>query len=270
MAEVRRAVEERLKHLPAYKPARPGRRETAAEFWARIEDVGLLVDALAVYDRLAAEREAWAHTRMETKEKFAARIEHEGRTAEMERVRAGLLQAGFPGREVQKELVAQFQPLSGDKTRAWETPDPWQGGRLFRSKATQDRLLQVRSASGQPGPQNGIEEDRKRLVRAEKRRDERLALAAARRRAEALEASPPNAKAPPEAAPRTVATDRCDVCSGRGGAHARHCRRYVQSLPSIPCEDCSGVVTPASVTYNWPRRHLCDRCYEKGRRLGWV
>ena len=55
-------VEKRLK-LPAAKVE----DETATQFWERVECAGLLVEALALYDKLDAEYEAWKHTARDQK-----------------------------------------------------------------------------------------------------------------------------------------------------------------------------------------------------------
>src|SRR5262245_40143859 len=127
VAEIRSRVEEQLPKLPARKAD----DETPTEFWSRVERAGLLHKALALYDEIEAGRR---HTRRETKMEFEQRIEREGRRAKVERVRAELLLSGLTQRETQGELVKRFQAKDGAKTRAWETPDPWQQGRLFKKK----------------------------------------------------------------------------------------------------------------------------------------
>src|SRR5262249_52977415 len=129
-------VERRL-NLPPPK----GRRESAAEFWSRLDQAGRLVEALALYDRIAAEWAAGARIPRETNAQFVQRGEREGRRAEVERALAELLASGLTRREAQEELVGRFQPLDGTRVRAWPTPDPWEAGRLFHKKADQDELL---------------------------------------------------------------------------------------------------------------------------------
>ena len=84
---IRCAVGRRL-HLPAPK----GRRESATEFWSRAEQAGRLAEALALYDRIAAEWSGWAHVPRETQRAFGERVEREGRRAEAERLLAELLE----------------------------------------------------------------------------------------------------------------------------------------------------------------------------------
>jgi hypothetical protein len=159
-------------------------------FWADAEKVGRLVEALALYDQIAAGRAAWRHLRRETKADFERRIEREGRQAEAERVRAELLASGLSHREAQEELVSRLQPLDGRKTRAWPTPDPWEAGRLFLKKADQERLLADAGEEDEDESAEAYAEGaRWRLQCAERRRDERVTLAAARRRAQALKAA---------------------------------------------------------------------------------
>src|SRR5262245_61836488 len=131
---IRCRVEENLKGLPPSKD----KNETAAAFWARLEQAGLLVKALELYDELAEDRGEWVHRPRETKKAFAERIEREGRQADVERVRSKLLAEGRTLREIHTYLVNRFQPLDGSRTRPWETPDPWEAGRLFRKKEDQN------------------------------------------------------------------------------------------------------------------------------------
>jgi hypothetical protein len=179
VAEIRGCVEEQLPRLPAAK----GTDETPAEFWVRAERAGLLHEALALYDKIAAARR---HTRRETKKQFDQRIEREGRHAEVKRARAELLASGLTNRETQVELVNRFQPRDGTKTRAWETPDPWQQGRLFKKKKDQQNVLELIERDEDENEDDGMTEPENRLHWAERRRDERQALADARRRAWAL------------------------------------------------------------------------------------
>jgi hypothetical protein len=198
ITDIRRRVEQRLDGLPAYRPnpAYGCPAETAAQFWARVEKAGLLVPALALYDEIAAGDAAERRVRRETRPEFERRVEREGRSAEAARVREELLASGLSQREAQEELVRRLQPLDGGRTKAWETPDPWLAGRLFRSKADQRRLLNLAIGAEQylhVGEDLGDADDEgavaaDRLQRARQRREERRALAAARRRAQALAA----------------------------------------------------------------------------------
>jgi hypothetical protein len=196
--DIRCEVAQQLKLRAVVKE---GQHEYATPFWARVEKAGLLLKALALYDELAAERAAWAAARRETKRQFEERVEREGRTAEAERLRAELLASGLSQRETQEALVERLQPLDGGKARAWRTPDPWQAGRLFRKHGDQVALL-ARASSYEDDEDDGDDdeydkeqaEDYKawwRVECARRRRDERVALAAARRRAEKLKAATP-------------------------------------------------------------------------------
>ena len=60
------------------------KNESAAPFWARVEQAGLLVEALDLYDEFAEQDADWVHSPRETKKKFAERIEREGRQTEVE------------------------------------------------------------------------------------------------------------------------------------------------------------------------------------------
>ena len=184
VADIRGWMEERLQKLPASK----SEDETPAEFWSRVERAGLLVKALALYDEVAAEYAEWRHTRRETKKQFDQRMELEGRQAEAERVRAELLGAGMTKRKTQVELVKRLQPLDGTKTRAWETPDPWEEGRLFKNKAEQQKVLELarREEDEDEKEDKEVIEAENRLYWAERRRDEREALVEARQRARAM------------------------------------------------------------------------------------
>jgi hypothetical protein len=148
-----------------------------------VERAGLLQEALAVYEQIATARR---QTRRETKKQFDQRIEREGRHAEVERARAELLASGLTNRETQVELVSRFQPRDGTKTRAWETPDPWRQGRLFKKKKDQQEVLKQIECDEAEDEYDGLTEAENRLQWAERRRDERQALADARRRAWAL------------------------------------------------------------------------------------
>jgi hypothetical protein len=179
VAEIRGLVEAKLPKLPARKPT----DETPAEFWARAERAGLLREALALYDAIAAARR---QTRRETKKQFDQRIEREGRHAEGERARAELLASGLTNRETQAELVNRFQPRDGTMTRAWETPDLWRQGRLFKKKKDQQQVLEQIERDENEDEDDEVSEAENRLHWAERRRDERQALADARRRAWAM------------------------------------------------------------------------------------
>lgn len=158
--------------------------ETAAEFWVRVEKAERLREALLVYDETATAWKGWEHLPQETKEEFSRRIETEGRQEKIERERKKLLASGRSQREVQAKLVETFQPLDGTKTRAWETPDPWERGRLFQRKATEQELLAREDYTyHQKVSQQKL---RSQLQWARLRRDERRALAAARRRLQEL------------------------------------------------------------------------------------
>jgi hypothetical protein len=185
VATLRKCVENELKMPP--KIGSKDQTETPAEFWSRVEKAGLLAKALALYDELAAENEAWVHTRRETKKQFAERVEREGRGAEVERERAALLASGMSERDAQEELVDRFQPLDGSATRNWPTPDPWQEGRLFRKKAEQDELLAL--ANDDDEERAEARQAYWRVEYARRRRAERNALEAARRRARTLAAA---------------------------------------------------------------------------------
>src|SRR5262249_34537254 len=182
VAEIRGWVEERLQNLPANK----NKDETPAEFWSRVERAGLLIKALALYDEIAAEYAEWRHTRRETKKQFDQRIEREGRQAEAERVRAKLLASGLTRREAQAELVERLQPQDGTNTRAWETPDPWEEGRLFKEETDQQQVLELATREEGEDEDKEAAKAKNRLFWAELRRDERQALADARRRARAM------------------------------------------------------------------------------------
>jgi hypothetical protein len=195
VADIRARVAEQLPKLPACK----GTDETPAEFWARAERAGLLEEALAFYDEIAAGRR---QTRRETKKQFDQRMERERRHAEVERVRAELLASGLTNRETQAELVNRFQPGDGTKTRAWETPDPWRQGRLFKKKKDQQWVLKQIECDEDEEEDDGVTEAENRLHWAECRRDERQALADARRRAWALKMEAKRRSSPAKRAPR--------------------------------------------------------------------
>jgi hypothetical protein len=195
VADIRARVEEQLPKLPACK----GTDETPAEFWARAERAGLLHEALALYDKIAAARR---QTRRETKNQFDQRVEREGRHAEVEHARAELLASGLTNRETQVELANRFQPRDGTKTRAWETPDPWRQGRLFKKKKDQQAVLKQIDCDEYEDEDDGVTEAENRLHWAERRRDERQALADARRRARALKMEAKRRSSPAKRVPR--------------------------------------------------------------------
>ena len=206
-ADIRARMDAELKRLPPNS----NKKETASSFWSRVSQAGLLLEALARYDELAAELTAWKHTRRETKKAFDQRIEREGRQAEAERVRAELVASGLNGREAQAELVQRLQPLDGRKTRAWETPDPWLAGRLFRNKADQQNVL-TKAGSKEAEDDNEYVVARERFYWAKLRREERQALADARHRARALklEHKKPKSQAGQAPSPAPGATCRRD------------------------------------------------------------
>jgi hypothetical protein len=201
IADVRRWVEKRLGGLPRYKgrPSYGDAPETAEHFWARVERAGLLVKAPTLYDQRAAQCAARQAVPRETKEQFAQRVEREGRRDEAERLRAELLESGLSQRAAQEELIRRLQPLDGGQTRAWETPDPWLAGRLFRRKDDQRRFLNLAKEKDEYFRVQDDEDDRddegaaaiRRIKWARERREERQALAAARRRAHALKGAAP-------------------------------------------------------------------------------
>jgi hypothetical protein len=178
------SVEERLEEEGLLPPSKD-EDETAAAFWARVEQAGQLAKALELYDEFAEDAAEWIHRPRETKRMFADRIEREGRQAEVERDRNEMQQAGYSSREIHKKLVYHFQPLDGTLTRPWETPDPWEEGRLFRKKEDQERLL----AEAKPDDYSREAMAMQRVECAEWRREERVALANARRRARELKTS---------------------------------------------------------------------------------
>src|SRR5262249_56520453 len=82
-----------------------------------------------------------------------------------------------------------LQPMDGGSTTAWQTPDPWANGRLFKKKPDQHLVLNlVKDADGtyDENEDEEVTEARERLFWAELRREERQALANARQHAEAL------------------------------------------------------------------------------------
>jgi hypothetical protein len=185
--DIRAEVEARLK-----LPAPQTKDETAFDFWKRAEQAGLLIEALALYDRIAAERTPPPPTRRETKVQFWQRIDREGRRAEVERLSAELLASGWSQRDAQMELVKHFQPLDGTKTRGWVTCDPWEHGRLFRTKAKEKKLEALTRDEDEDECVREYEREaaEEELMSAHSRYMERHALATARRRARELKAAP--------------------------------------------------------------------------------
>src|SRR5262245_777081 len=205
--DIRSCMEQELEKLPVSN----NKNETAAQFWARVEQAGLLIEALARYDELAAEFAQGRHTRRESKKDFKQRMEREGRQAEAEGVRAELLASGMTQRQAQAKLVARLQPLAGGSTAAWQTPDPWANGRLFKKKADQHLVLKlVKDADDTDGENEDEEvtEARGRLFWAELRQEERQALANARQRAEVLKREQERLRLEQAAKPKPAAKGR--------------------------------------------------------------
>jgi hypothetical protein len=75
-----------------------------------------------------------ATLRRESAKEFWARVEREGRLAQVETMRDTLLAGGCPKRLVQATLVEGYQPLEGSRVRAWPTPDSWACGRVDGKK----------------------------------------------------------------------------------------------------------------------------------------
>ena len=180
---IRRVVAQRLK-LPLHQP------ETPAEWWTAVERGGRLLDALALYDRIDAERAARRRVRRETKKQFAERIDREGRRSEAEQLRADLLSSGLSQREAQIELVARLQPLDGSTTRAWPTPNPWQTSRLFLRRVTENWLYAQAAEEeyyeADDDEYCDPEEAENRIKWAKRRLEERRALSSVRWRARLL------------------------------------------------------------------------------------
>jgi hypothetical protein len=265
---IRAKVIERLP-WPPEKP-QPSAHVSPEQFWEHVARADLLQQALDLYDQLAAEQKDWVHTRRETLGQFWSRVGLEGRRAEAERVQAELRHARLSRREIQEALVARFQPPDG-KVRVWPTPNPWMGGRICRKKADQVKLLALVNGAQKVAPD--VAEARARLKWAQHREAERLALAAARKRAVVLkDAAGKNGYdqkvVVPSPPPRA---EWCDKCHQRHGVHQRHCSNYIHGKSPIPCEEyCGGIVMPSSPTYSWKQRNLCDTCYAKARMLGYV
>jgi hypothetical protein len=184
---LREWTEQRLAGLP---PSVGRKEETPAAFWTRVEHAKRLVEALKIYDQVAAEYAGSRHKLRETKRDFAERMEREGRQAEANRLRAELVASGLSQREVQKQMVEHMQPLNGPPTRVHETLDPWME-RLFRTRSDHERLLYVMQTVEDldEAEDEDVVDARNRFAWAEHRRDERRALAAARQQARALKAA---------------------------------------------------------------------------------
>jgi hypothetical protein len=204
VTDLRGLVEERLHKLPTRKSA----DESSAEFWSRVERAGLLLETLVLYDELTAARSEWKHTRREKKKEFDQRMRREGRQAEAKRLRAELLASGMTKRQAQVKLVERLQPLDGSKTRAWETPDPWQHGRLFKKKADQQEVLKLTRSEEDEDGNEEVTEAEQRLLWAELRRDERQALLYARQRARAMKLEQEKLSRPPQQCERRKAGAR--------------------------------------------------------------
>jgi hypothetical protein len=166
-------------HLP------PPNQESPAAFWTRMIGAGRLVEAVALFDRIAAKRAKRADLPRETRAQFLDRVEREGRREKAERVLARLLASGMSRREAQQKLVERFQPVDGKKTQAWVTPDPWLNGRLFRRKKVQQDLIAAASPEGKREAARQAAADQ--VERARHRQEERVELAEARRIARIFE-----------------------------------------------------------------------------------
>jgi hypothetical protein len=83
--------------------------------------------------------------RRESAKQFWARVEREGRLGEAEAMLDTLLDGGCSKRAAQALLVEEFQPPEGSRVRAWPTPDSWACGRVGGKKpapSKQERLEQ--------------------------------------------------------------------------------------------------------------------------------
>lgn len=168
-------------HLP------PPNEESPMSFWTRMVGAGRLVEAVALFDRIAAERAKRSGLPRETRAQFLDRVEREGRREKAERVLARLSASGLSRREAQQKLVERFQPVDGKKTQAWTTPDPWLNGRLFRLKKVQQDLIAAANPEGKREAARQVAADRVEL--AQHRHEERVELAGARRVAREFERS---------------------------------------------------------------------------------
>lgn len=99
------------------------------------------------------------------------------------------MEDGYSLREIHEKLVWKFQPLDKKWTRPWTTPDPWEKGRLFRKKEDQKRLLAEAASEDEDDDYVDDEDVSWRVGCAKWRREERVALANARRRARELKAA---------------------------------------------------------------------------------
>jgi hypothetical protein len=84
-----------------------------------------------------------AKARREARKQFWSRVEQEGRQEQAEAIWNQLRAAGHSKRAVQAQLVAMFQPLDGNPTRAWVTPDSWVCGRQDAKKPPPDSQEQL-------------------------------------------------------------------------------------------------------------------------------
>jgi hypothetical protein len=222
-----------------------------------MEQAGKLCEAVELFNKIEIEHKKRAHTRRETIEEFEQRINKERRQKEAERLRRELLDQGLSLREVQEKLVETLQPMAGARTRAWQTPNPWNEGRFCRRKVDQEKLLALKRK-----PPSELDVANWRLQWAEHRMQERRALVAARRRAQALKAASQKVK---------TGSQDCSCFNSFRRAHHRLCPRFVRGESSLACDQCNfGVVAPSNPTYNRPDRNLCDSCYERNRRFGLV
>jgi hypothetical protein len=146
-----------------------------------------LEEAIASYDDFVEMRAELADVPRETRAIFWARVDREGRKPQAEQMQEKLLASGKTRRQTQKELVEQFQPLDGTETRPWETPDPWEAGRLFRSKEVQEQILADNDEDDDGMYESPAQKAASwRLECARWRSAERKALAAARQMASEL------------------------------------------------------------------------------------
>jgi hypothetical protein len=83
-------------------------------------------------------------------------------------------------------LIKRFQPKDGTKAKAWETSDPWERGRLLKKKADQQQVWELIERDKDKDEEETVTEAENRWSWAERRRDERQALADARLRAWAM------------------------------------------------------------------------------------
>jgi hypothetical protein len=114
---------------------------------------------------------------------FWARVDKEGRRAQAQAARDQLLAAGRSKRHTQALLVQCFQPLDGNKTRAWTTPDSWACGRQDARKPPPDQqelfeqdVLWVHANQDEPLEKAPTPGARLLLQTAQKRPDEFLRI----------------------------------------------------------------------------------------------